>query len=351
MSGGGGSSQLGILATSASLGGLVALVRRLGYRVSALWCPDAGLAIQTAAEAEIPFVAGKPDDVLLRKEVEMLLIAAEPALHAQLCDKALGIGKHVICLPPATLALSEATKILEAARYYPQITSIVAFRQRHLPVFQRLKQELAAGTIGKPLLVRLDAKGPPQLSAEFDWRWESAMGGGVLNLIGTHLIDLLSFLLGLRASSVQSTSITHSPFPSDGFRRLAAENFAAFFLHFPSGSVAAVSIDCLSEAKEHSQVLVVTGSSGSAIVEGGRLVVERRGEKARELVAATREEGELDTGFSSLLAAVKKGGASPELQAAASFEDAFYARATVEAIRYSAATATSAPIPTPPTFS
>lgn len=58
--------------------------------VSALWCPDTDISIQTAAENDISFVSNKPDEVLMRKDVEMLIITGRPSFHAQLCVKALG---------------------------------------------------------------------------------------------------------------------------------------------------------------------------------------------------------------------------------------------------------------------
>lgn len=43
------------------------------------------------------------DDVLLRKDVDLVFIICQPDLHAQIAVKALGIGKHVLCDRPAGL--------------------------------------------------------------------------------------------------------------------------------------------------------------------------------------------------------------------------------------------------------
>ena len=49
------------------------------------------------------------DDVLLRKDVDLVFIICQPDLHAQIAVKALGIGKHVLCDRPAGLCQVSAT--------------------------------------------------------------------------------------------------------------------------------------------------------------------------------------------------------------------------------------------------
>lgn len=48
-------------------------------------------------------MAAKPEDVLLRKEVHLLVLAAAPGRAAHLAAAALRIGKAVLAAPPAAL--------------------------------------------------------------------------------------------------------------------------------------------------------------------------------------------------------------------------------------------------------
>ena len=73
------------------------------------------------------------DDVLLRKDVELVFILCPPNLHSQIAVKALGIGKHVLCDRPAGLSQCEALKMVHAAQYYPSLICVLNHGLRFHP--------------------------------------------------------------------------------------------------------------------------------------------------------------------------------------------------------------------------
>ena len=90
-------------------------------------------AQNTAKELSIPFWTNKVDDVLLRKDVELVFILCPPNLHSQIAVKALGIGKHVLCDRPAGLSQCEALKMVHAAQYYPSLICVLNHGLRFHP--------------------------------------------------------------------------------------------------------------------------------------------------------------------------------------------------------------------------
>ena len=233
--------QLGLICAADFLPELVAFVRRLGFDVCAVWSPNPDVGIQCATEFEIPFVASKPDEILLRKEVQMVVITGKPAIHSQICVKALGIGKHVLCDAPVGLGAPETKKMVHCSDYYPQILSLVGYGLRQLSVFREMKRLLLLERyVGEVFAVEATVHCSPLYTREsFDWRWDFGMGGGVLNLVGSHVIDLVAFLLGTRAERAQGLVKTHVSTLPNGFRRLNADNFASFLLKLAGGRVSA----------------------------------------------------------------------------------------------------------------
>ena len=128
---------------------LVPYLRMKGFKVDSVWAPSIDSARETATELEIPFFTNKVDDVLLKKEVDLVFIMCPPILHAQIAVKALGIGKHVLCDKPGGLDQSETLKMVHAAQYYPSLISIMAYSLRFLPSFQYVRSIINDNLIGE----------------------------------------------------------------------------------------------------------------------------------------------------------------------------------------------------------
>ena len=61
-----------------------------GFRVEAIWGRTNEEAAATAFALDIPFATNRIDDVLLRKDVDLILILCSPLHHSQIAVKALG---------------------------------------------------------------------------------------------------------------------------------------------------------------------------------------------------------------------------------------------------------------------
>ena len=113
--------------------------------------------------------------------------------------------------------------MVQAAQYYPSLISIAVYGLRFLPAFVKLKHylklsdsetincvngdEIAKNLIGKITMcdVRIDS---PNLITEdeaYSWACDEHMGGGILNQFGSHVIDLLQYLTGFKATRVHGT--------------------------------------------------------------------------------------------------------------------------------------------------
>ena len=148
-----------------------------------------------ASSLNIPFYTTRVDDVLLRKDVGFILICTPPSLHSQIAVKALGIGKHVLCHAPGGLDQAECVRMVQAGQYYPSLMAVLGYSLRFHPAIVSMRDRVTEGWVGENInLVDIRVTCGSLLDADYSWMCDAGMGGGVLALLGSHIIDLLSFL-------------------------------------------------------------------------------------------------------------------------------------------------------------
>jgi predicted dehydrogenase len=172
-------------------------------------------------------------DFLRNDQMELVLIAAPPVLHAELAIAALAAGKHVLIETPMCLNLVEADAMIAAAGRCGRSISVAHLR-RWDDDFRTAQATLAAGELGPLQAIKLinwqynprtgngrregrpgstghaagAQAGPRADSASDHWRNDAATGGGVLWEFGIHYFDQL---LQLTDRSVESVYARLTP--------------------------------------------------------------------------------------------------------------------------------------------
>jgi predicted dehydrogenase len=139
-------------------------------------------------------VADTFDDCL--KGAEVLIVASPPRFHAEQAKAALMAGLHVFCEKPLATNSDDAVDILLAAKQSKRLLGVGLIR-RHLPAARMIRDLLTAGVLGRPRHVHCFEGGPmswPVHSPAYFSR--SLSGGGVLQDIGTHALDLITWWFG-----------------------------------------------------------------------------------------------------------------------------------------------------------
>ena len=70
-----------------------------GFHIEALWGKTLEEAENVAQILDIPFSTSRIDDLLLRKDVDLILVLCPPSLHSQIAVKALGrkcVMSHIL---------------------------------------------------------------------------------------------------------------------------------------------------------------------------------------------------------------------------------------------------------------
>ena len=122
-------------------------------------------------------------DRLLSTNLDAIYVATHPDSHAEICLKALAAGKHVLCEKPAALNERQLAGMLEAARRHDRLF-MEAMKPPFFPLYQRLREHLAADPIGPVGFVRAghaDATLPKTHALH-----SAALGGGSIMGIGPY---------------------------------------------------------------------------------------------------------------------------------------------------------------------
>jgi len=362
----GGLPGVGIFGTSPAALLLVPALKARGFPVEALWGRTGGEAERAAQKLGVPFHTSQVDDVLLKKDVALIIILCPPSLHSQIAVKALGIGKHVVCGLPGGLDQPECLRMVQAAQYYPSLMAVLAYGQRFLPSMVALRKHLTEGFLGENIhLVDARIECGSILEETYSWCCDSGMGGGVLSVLGSHIIDLLTYLDLGRVMRVNATlkTVTTTTDNIGGIRQITADDVAVLQLQLVGGTFVMVTIN--SQLSGFRQSLRVCGTAGSLSVDQDQVRGLKRGSKQEVILHSSSSDADGEEEGCAALPGIHRkgllrmveqlggafGGARGSFQGqkvvggqqwgddpsvvAATFEDGLYVQAVLEALRQS----------------
>ena len=167
---------------------------------------------EVADELGCENVTARYEDVLENPEIDVIDICTPNNLHFDMVEKAVKAGKHILCEKPLGINAEETEKMLEMIEDSNKCYGMV-FNNRHLPCIMRAKQIVEEGKLGRILSFRCAYRHSSGTDPEKNAGWKQnkdICGAGVLFDLGSHVIDLLSCVLGdkeeNRIANVKSVS-------------------------------------------------------------------------------------------------------------------------------------------------
>ena len=205
------------------------------------------------------------ENFLAHRPMDLVAIGSPSGLHATQGIAAAQRGLHVLTEKPIDISTERADALIDAADRN-RVKLGVIFQDRLKPDICKLKQWVADGIIGKPILADARVKWyrPPDYYANSKWRGTLALdGGGALINQGVHTVDLLTWLFGdvIRVQARTSTAL----------HTIEAEDTVAAILEFASGALGALQATT-SAYPGYPRRLEITGSEGTVILEHDRIV-------------------------------------------------------------------------------
>jgi predicted dehydrogenase len=209
------------------------------------------------------------DDLLQRDDIQIINVCTPNDLHKDQIIAAIKAGKHVYCDKPLLLNHDEGRQVLDVIQTHGKgLVTQMAVQYRYIPATMRAKQIIDEGRLGKILSFRtaflhaslVDPNRPA------GWRLRPGTGGGTLYDMGSHLLDLLTHLLG-QPKSIITQTCTFTPQRIDAATgktmEVQADDLALMLLQMKNGFVGSAEISKVATGVNDDLRMEIHGEKGA----------------------------------------------------------------------------------------
>jgi levoglucosan dehydrogenase len=145
-------------------------------------------------------------ELLAREDVEVVDICVPNHRHEEIILAAAAAGKHIFCEKPLAMDVAQGKRILDAVER-AGVKNQLNFNFRFYPAVTRARQMVEEGFLGRVFSFRGCFYRSSYISPDKPLSWrlrKDIAGGGALFDLGSHVLDLIYYLLG-DFGSVQAT--------------------------------------------------------------------------------------------------------------------------------------------------
>jgi predicted dehydrogenase len=261
----------------------VEALRRLGIEVMGIAGSNPERARPKAEMLHIPRVYADWRKLVDDPAVDVVHITSPNYLHYPMVKAAIEAGKHVVCEKPLAMNSQESAELLNLAEE-ARIVHATNYNIRFYPLCQEAQARAARGDLGNVYIIR-GSYLQDWLFYDTDWNWrlEPELGGSLRAVadIGTHWLDLTSFITGLRVQAVLADFRTFIPVrkkparPIDTFagkelrpedyieQPIHTEDYATVLLVYDSGAKGVMTVSQVSAGRKNRLAFEIDGSRSS----------------------------------------------------------------------------------------
>ena len=256
-------------------------LRKLGVRIEGVLgsSPDRGAERARALGAARAYAS--LEDVLADPKVQVVHVTSPNKEHFPQVMQILAAGRHVICEKPLAMTAAQSAQMVIAALASGTVAA-VCYNTRFFPLNQHAQGMVAAGDLGDVRLITGHFF-QDWLAKDTDWNWrlDPAEGGPLRSVsdIGTHWIDLTSFITGMKPVAVMadlSTFIkdrikpigpveTFSKTPTKGEKTpIHTDDAALLMLRYANGARGSLTTSQVNHGRKVAMAWDIAGSAASA---------------------------------------------------------------------------------------
>ena len=166
-------------------------------QIVGLCTTDPARAAKHAEQYALGRAYSSVDEMINDPDIDIIDVCTPNELHFDTVMSALRAGKHVLCEKPLCVTLEQAGEIAKAEKAADAICGMV-FNNRFMAPMLRAKQLIHEGRLGRILSFHCAYEHNSSTFADKEpgWKQTATHGGGVLNDLGSHAVDLIYHLLG-----------------------------------------------------------------------------------------------------------------------------------------------------------
>lgn len=241
---------------------------------------------RAAAQALRLDVAYESYDALIAdSNVHAVHITTPNKDHLDMTRRALAAGKHVICEKPLAMDTRETAEMVALAKAHPNLITAVNYNQRYYPLVHHARDMVRSGELGEVYAVR---GGYIQdwllLDTDWNWRLVPEEGGSLraISDIGTHWMDMVGFVTGLKVESLLADLATFVPTRKKPRQAVATfkgkeqsgpaeydlvdirtEDWGSVLFQYENGARGSMNVSQVSAGRKNSLTFEVSGSKAS----------------------------------------------------------------------------------------
>ncbi len=250
---------------------------------------------QAAQALGLPRGYASYDELLADPHVRVVHLTSPNRFHHEQCTRAIQAGKHVICEKPLAMNARESADLVSLAET-KTLAAAVCYNVRFYPLCLEIKEWIASGRLGEIYHVTGSYVQDWLLhDTDFNWRVLAEDGGELRAIadIGTHWLDLVQTMTGLRVTDVcadlktvwptrrrpkgsvetfQSKAASVSPRPpgeGSGVREdlidvpITTDDYGSVLLHFEHDARGCFTVSQVNAGRKNCLWLEIAGSAGS----------------------------------------------------------------------------------------
>ena len=221
-----------------------------------------------AAAAAVGFERWTDDyrQLLAMEDIDVVSVCTPNDQHEEMAVAAIRAGKHVYIDKPLAVDGESADRIARAAAEADVLTGM-AFNNRGFPSTIRAKQLVEEGRIGDVLTFQARYLHAGSIDPNKPIGWKLQRQGGVLLDLGSHALDLITWLAGYPARVFCSmyTLYDRRPTADGGEERALSEDHVQALLQMENGAIGSVEASKIATGANDELTLELRGTKGALL--------------------------------------------------------------------------------------
>ena len=224
-------------------------------------------AVKLKNKAGFEYATDNMYDIINDKDIDVIDICLPNVLHKDAIIKSLENKKHIYCDKPLCISFNEAKEILNLEKQTNTINQ-VTFQNRFFPATLLAKRMIDEGKIGNILTFTASFLHSGSVDKEKPIGWKQnalVAGGGVLFDLGSHVIDLLYYMMGEFKNVFCKTKVLYNKRPDSNGNMIdiTGEDSAFLIMETKSGALGNVTITKAATGENDVLTFEIYGDKGA----------------------------------------------------------------------------------------
>ncbi len=226
-------------------------------------------AQQAAQQIGCDFWTDDYRKLIERDDIDVIDCCTQNNAHEAVVVAAARAHKHIYCEKPLALNVAEGQRMVEAVQA-AGVNSQMTFHFRFYPAMLRARQLIEEGFVGRIFSFRARYYRASYINPDkpLSWRQQKdAAGGGALFDLGSHILDLVYYLLGDFGSvqAVLDTLIKERPIAGQAGQkgRVDVDDIALLHVRMADGTLGLVEISRMGTGTTNDLIVGIYGERGA----------------------------------------------------------------------------------------